>query len=91
MYVRSADARSIQFQQLMLVMNVLLIWSHFVLIHLSLAAIDDDNELRNKISDSDELKSDLDEEMLACEAKDGCGQLPDPHVPHSPLIPCDRM
>lgn len=75
----------------MLAMNVLLTWTLVMLIHLSLAAIDDDNELRNKISESDELKSDSDEEMVACDARDGCGQLPDPRVPHSPLIPCDRV
>ena len=76
----------------LLAMKVLLLWAS-LLLRLTLAAIQDDNELKNKISDSEELMSDFedDDEKPVCDAKGGCVQQRNDYVPHSPLIPCDRV
>lgn len=51
-------------------------------------------DANNEIPDSLEDRSDgkeLDDEATFCEAKGGCGQQSAGYVPHSPLIPCDKV
>lgn len=63
-----------------------------ILFYSSLAAIHEDDEVTNKIPELVDLRADRDdEEMVACEAKDGCGFESNDYVPHSPLVPCDRL
>lgn len=70
---------------------VLLICSS-LLSHSSLGAVQDDDDFTNKIPDFGDTRTERDDdEMVACEAKDGCGFESNEYAAHSPLIPCDRM